>query len=272
MAFAFLIFLNVREYINRKRSEQDKIKIEEVIGAKNMQYGNLIVANRMLRNVRGDILEQAGNFFVGDISDFHIEDRKPILNEYLSLIIESKKLVCEEKNINFLFESESDYKELPLKKTDAVSLFMNLLDNAIEACEGTEHPRLVLTLHIDQSESGLERNAGASMEKVLEKDAGASVESNTEGNAISGTGRIFEIYLENSKRKEHKPLETQFATTKQEPDLHGRGIGIIKEIIYRYSGDIVWEDLGESFITKIRFYTDNKQMEQVTANRTNKGD
>lgn len=105
---------------------------------------------------------------------------------------------------------EFDMQKLPplsLSDTELVSLFGNLLDNAMEAAGKTENPWVKL-------------------------------ESFTRGGQ-------WLLKITNSKPAAEKPLESDMATTKGAG--HGLGTKIISKIVKRYKGVIEYKDLGEAF-------------------------
>lgn len=105
---------------------------------------------------------------------------------------------------------EFDMQKLPeisLSDTELVSLFGNLLDNAMEAAERTENPWVKLE--------------------------------------SSAKGGQWILKVTNSKLAEEKPMERDMATTKG--GGHGLGTKIIAKIVKRHKGVIEYKDLSESF-------------------------
>lgn len=119
-----------------------------------------------------------------------------------------KQQDCQQQNIEtswalcFLQDSK-------MTKFDGVSLFANLLDNAIEACQSVEK----------------EKKLGLDMKR---------------------DNNYLLITITNSKDVERKPIANHFFTTKSDRKEHGMGIKIIREVIQKYDGYIEYQDHGTS--------------------------
>lgn len=111
-------------------------------------------------------------------------------------------------------EDVKDLHILNMSQRQTLSLFINLFDNAIEACTHVTHHRKICF-------------------------------------STSYEGGNFSIEIINSKSPELSPVKEEFHTTKEDSLNHGYGMGIIKEIIESQSGKIEYEDMGEKFKIKI---------------------
>lgn len=123
----------------------------------------------------------------------------------LDCLITEKESICLEKGIHFQ-KAGTILGEIAVTEYDLISLFANLLDNAIEAAEQTEEKEVSLS---------------------LEKQQG-----------------YLKIVLKNSKLQEMEPLKTQFKTTKRNKKNHGIGNRIIRDIVSNYDGRIHYEERG----------------------------
>ena len=139
-------------------------------------------------------------------------------NALLDVILSRKRRLAEENNIDFKIEAEC-VSALPCEEHEIVSLFENLLDNAIEACVMVRQ----------------QGNPFISMQikRIMNGDVG------------------YSIYIENSKNKELHPVETHFVTSKEDKENHGNGVAIIQSIVEKYQGEIKFFDKGESFLVTI---------------------
>ncbi len=105
-------------------------------------------------------------------------------------------------------------EEISVRDIDLMTIFCNVLDNAIEACENTMQSRS-LSLHC-----GIK----------------------------SG---YLTIKCVNSKSNEYRIAGDDFVTTKEDKSNHGYGIKIVRQIIEQYDGTAVFEDKGDHFLTLI---------------------
>lgn len=144
-------------------------------------------------------------------------------NALLDVILFRKGKLAEEKNIRFEMEAEQ-VSGFPCEDYEIVSLFENVLDNAIEACD------MVL-----QNREAVQKPFVSMQIKKLENEE-------------------FKYYIriENSKNEECHPVEDHFATSKPDKVNHGNGVSIVQEIVEKYQGTIAFVDKGESFQVTIR--------------------
>lgn len=124
----------------------------------------------------------------------------------LDCLIREKASECEKEEITFMREGSS-IGETAITEYEFVSLFANLLDNAIEAAKETEEKEVTLSL---------ERQQG-----------------------------YLKITVSNSKLPERKPVEEGFKTTKKDKKNHGIGSRIIRDIVEKHGGRITYHDEGD---------------------------
>lgn len=123
----------------------------------------------------------------------------------LDCLILDKERKCAKKQIQFIKQGVC-FSETDISEYDLISLFANLLDNAIDAAEQTKMP--VVDLKIE----------------------------NWQG--------YLKISITNSKPVSVMPLQSNFRTTKKEAGKHGIGNRIVKEIVENRDGRILYEDKG----------------------------
>ena len=123
----------------------------------------------------------------------------------LDCLIREKASECEKEEITFTREGSS-IGETAITEYEFVSLFANLLDNAIEAAKETEEKEVTLSM---------ERQQG-----------------------------YLKITVSNSKRPERKPVEEGFKTSKKDKKNHGIGSRIIRDIVEKHDGRITYHDEG----------------------------
>lgn len=119
-------------------------------------------------------------------------------NPVADAILSQKKAEAEQKRIPMEIDACLD-SNLPLKDTELSSLLTNLLNNAIEGSRQVEDPRI--WVHIYPTRAYL---------------------------CVSIQNKADVTALKNN------PL---LATTKQNPDLHGFGLTVVRDITDRYSGN-----------------------------------
>ena len=131
----------------------------------------------------------------------------------LDIIFYEKSLICIDKKIEYQFDVDYSKCEF-IDVIDTCSIFSNLLDNAIEACD-----------KIDQGD------------KVIE----------LKGNVAN---EFFVIKCENTKVNDVLYLGENITTDKEDKELHGIGLKSIRESFEKYGGDINIEVLDDKFIFK----------------------
>lgn len=128
-------------------------------------------------------------------------------NNLLLAILEGKRIRAGQDHIQVSYEILLPEK-ISIDMADLSSVFFNLLDNAIEACNasGNPSPKIHLSANI--------------------------------------SGDFLTVYMHNTKN----PAQVfTHRTTKSESASHGYGLSIIEEICRRYSGSYQWMDHGDIF-------------------------
>lgn len=127
----------------------------------------------------------------------------------LDCLISEKEGICLEKGISFQKEGTL-LGEISITEYELISLFANLLDNAIEATEKTEEKEIHLS---------------------MEKQQG-----------------YLRIVLRNSKLESSNPIKSDFKTTKANKKFHGIGNRIIRDIVNNHNGRIKYEEKGKELV------------------------
>lgn len=130
----------------------------------------------------------------------------------LDCLIFEKERKCVEKKIQFAKQGIC-FSETNISEYDLVSLFANLLDNAIEAAWQTQTPTVELKVE------------------------------NWQG--------YLKITITNSKSASVMPLKNNFRTTKKDSGKHGIGNRIVKDIVESRDGRIQYEDKGAYMKTAV---------------------
>ena len=152
--------------------------------------------------------EQADNALRNLNQTFQKERFHPYCQDnLLQAILEGKRLRAEQDHIRASYEILLPEK-LSIDTTDLSSVFFNLLDNAIEACNssGNPDPEIQLSANISNG--------------------------------------FLTIYMHNTKN----PTQAfTHKTTKSKSDSHGYGLSIIEDICQRHNGSYQWIDHGNMF-------------------------
>ncbi|MBS6022718.1 MAG: GHKL domain-containing protein [Paeniclostridium sordellii] len=166
-----------------------------------------------LKNNNKEVSEYINNL-KDEIKSF--KDNYNTGNMILDIIINEKSELCSKKGIKFICDinfSKIDF----IKPIDVSSIFANILDNAIEACD---------KIHDE------------GVEKYIR---------------IKGTisKSYFVIKCENSKVNNIKFKKNKLLTDKMDKFVHGIGTQSIKSSLDKYDGELLFEDEKDKFILNL---------------------
>lgn len=137
-------------------------------------------------------------------------------NIILDSILKNKKSICIEKNINFVSEidfSKNDFMDM----VDICTIFSNLIDNAIEACQKINEFNI--------------------SKKIVLKS--------------KYIDEFCIILIENTKTNNIKKRKNLFLTNKKDTYMHGIGLTNIKETVEKYFGEVIFTYSKNLFTVKI---------------------
>ncbi|MBO4989267.1 MAG: GHKL domain-containing protein [Clostridia bacterium] len=197
-AYMLTITQNALEEIKKFRHDQKNRIAYIVTMLENEQYEDV---KKYLKSEGGERLKP---FYVVDCN-----------NKTLNAILNMEKAKADAKNIHFNLNVDIP-SELPYSDVDLCSLFSNLIDNALEACERDkmENPYVDITIKVN--------------------------------------GNYLCIYVENPIGKERDPNEIKhLVTSKKDKLVHGYGTKIIKGIAEKYSGHVVFSVEKTTFIAEV---------------------
>lgn len=166
-----------------------------------------------LKNNNKEVSEYINNL-KDEIKSF--KDNYNTGNMILDIIINEKSDICSKKGIKFICDinfSKVDF----IKPIDVSSIFANILDNAIEACD-----------------------------KIHDEDIEKYIR-------IKGTisKAYFVIKCENSKVNNIKFKKNKLLTDKMDKFVHGIGTQSIKSSLDKYDGELLFEDEKDKFILNL---------------------
>lgn len=161
--------------------------------------------------IQDNCLQQAQQF-TEDILGQSESVRMPFFSEHdiLNVLLYSKYKQCRQEGIQLQVQIEPSAIAV-LSEVDMVSLFSNLLDNAIEAC------------------ARLQQEEKQCVIKAIEKD------------------KQYWYLCRNSKDPGETPLQNHLSTLKRDVKNHGIGTRVIKSLVKKYQGTIQMQDEGNMF-------------------------
>lgn len=218
----------------KEKSEENLLK--EKIDMQYNYYLNLQETQNKVKRIYHDMSnhmmciktmssEQADlNNYIDEISK-DLNEFKEIYNTgnmILDIILNEKQVKCNESNIKFSCDINFSKCSL-IEMTDVCSIFSNILDNAIEAC-----------------------NKISNGEKYI-KIRGTVVKS------------YYVIRCENSKINKVKMRNNKIITSKKDKFIHGIGLKSVKSSLKKYDGELEVNDFENEFLVQI-YIPINKNM------------
>lgn len=205
---AGVVFVQVHYYRERQRARAECERLEQSIGQMQKKYADVAKQNLSYRQMNHELkryqwLVQVMRENMGTVTH----------GQLLELVLQ-KKIQEAEKNQIVCDVQGTLIGNLSMDEMSLVSLIMNLLDNAIEACLQTEDRQIRVVIMEDPAAQMLELKLQNS------KNSSQELHSNDEG--------------------------TGYQTTKVDHDLHGYGTQIIRHIIDENGGTIRYEDAGDT--------------------------
>lgn len=203
------------------KEEMEQQKYEEVTAAleKNRELihdtkNHYLMINEYERNQEYEKLHQ----YVDELKNEIIKTDSSIYtgNRVVDLILSQKKLRAEQENIAFEVQT-IPFSDLPFKEREICTLFGNLLDNAIEACEIVEGKRWI-SIKIEKQ------------------------------------NHLFFLQIINTIKDVPKEKEKGFWSSKKNKELHGYGLKSVQRIVDAYEGNIAYKIVRDTFVVKISFF------------------
>lgn len=191
-------YINLQEDQMKVRQLHHDIK-NHIACIKSLKLSNNY-ANEYINNIEKDLNNCDNNFNTG--------------NMILDIILGEKNKTCKENDINFISDinfSRCNFIEI----IDICSIFSNMLDNAIEACNKINDENRYIILR---------------------------------GSIVDG---FFVIRIENSKINKIKKKNNDIITDKKDSSSHGLGVRIIKSSVRKYNGQVAIDYTENKFIMKI---------------------
>lgn len=205
------------------KEEMERQKYEEVIAAieKNKELvhdmkNHLIIISeyerkgeyeklhKYVEELRSEFVKISPNIYTG--------------NNVIDLVLTQKRIMAGKKEIDFELQT-MPLPELPFKEREICTLFGNLLDNAIEACERTDGEKKIC-VKIEKRKQLL----------------------------------FIEIINTIGERPVGVECERGFLTSKKEKDIHGYGLKSVRRIVDMYEGTMIYEIKEGEFVVRLTFF------------------
>lgn len=212
MVFFAVVSIGVLFYMMRDRKllEEENNQLIRVIDDGNALYQQVVDENKNLKYAKHDYKKQQQ--IVNKIKEKEYFDDLTG-SRLIGLIVETKKREAESQNIRFTLAMDR-LANWNIDDGQTISLFTNLIDNAMEAANKAENAKYIEF-------------------RLLQK------------------GDNIYITIKNSKAKNEKPLEHNMITTKSDYENHGYGVSIIRDIVCKNNGHIDMVDNVDEFSIEI---------------------
>ncbi len=142
-------------------------------------------------------------------------------NTIVNAVLNQKLRTAQQKNIKIVIDSASLPEKTSFEDMDLCAVVSNLLDNAIEACEGQSAPRIFVTMKMVKNH--------------------------------------LHILVKNTIEEDVLKLNPALHTTKDNKAMHGLGLRIIRSISEKYNGILNFSVENSFFITALTLQ--EKEME-----------
>lgn len=226
----FMIFL-FRKMTRDKQIYIENILMKEKMDIEYKYYSKMKENQESIRNLYHDMRNHM-------MCISNLENQRYLLKEYISelnyeiekcnnsfntgnmivdIILNEKKDICISKNINFIANIEFSKCGF-MKVSDVCTIFSNLIDNSIEACNKIVDSKLSKEIIIKSS----------------------YINQN-----------FFVMKIENTKDNDININNENIITDKEDKLLHGIGIDNIKRVVYKYDGEVDINYTSHKFAIKI---------------------
>ena len=209
--------------------EQDKKMLQMKVKAMEEQYREMLKSRKVVHDMKNHLLalkkyDQERDWeglhqYLNELSDDMLDDSYQIWtgNRMLDMILNQKTKDAKEKETDMQIETEV-FATLPFSDREIISLFGNVLDNALEACERIQDKKRWIKI------------------KIKKKN--------------------HLLYIETSNAIKEMPVQNQkeFVSVKEDEILHGYGMKNIQDIVRKYDGIFRYKIYGEYLVCIISIY------------------
>ena len=193
------------------------------------QYREMLKSRKVVHDMKNHLLalkkydqerdREGLHKYLNELSDDMLDDSYQIWtgNRMLDMILNQKTKDAKEKETDMQIETEV-FATLPFSDREIISLFGNVLDNALEACERIQDKKRWIKI------------------KIKKKN--------------------HLLYIETSNAIKEMPVQNQkgFVSVKEDEILHGYGMKNIQDIVRKYDGIFRYKIYGEYLVCIISIY------------------
>lgn len=217
-----VVFVIITKRIDTENKKADLLELEDLRKA-------AVLRSREYRQEILDIIEEIEEKALSgeSLSEFteKLDKLSPVYrtgSSEIDALLAHKADDCSRLGIGFdvIITSITD---IDWSMMEMISVVGNLMDNAIEAA----------SLCATDAGSGAGADAAANEPFIRAR--------------AKWTNDVWLLKVVNSKVNDIKPIENMFATTKADFSKHGIGLGLVKQIVKKYGGEIRFKDKGETF-------------------------
>ena len=209
--------------------ERDEQLLQVKVEALEEKYQEMLKSRKVVHDMKNHLLalkkyDQERDWeglhqYLNELSDDMLDDSYQIWtgNRMLDMILNQKTKDAKEKETDMQIETEV-FATLPFSDREIISLFGNVLDNALEACERIQDKKRWIKI------------------KIKKKN--------------------HLLYIETSNAIKEMPVQNQkgFVSVKEDEILHGYGMKNIQDIVRKYDGIFRYKIYGEYLVCIISIY------------------
>ena len=209
--------------------ERDEQLLQVKVKALEEKYQEMLKSRKVVHDMKNHLLalkkyDQERDWeglhqYLNELSDDMLDDSYQIWtgNRMLDMILNQKEKDAQNQKTDMQIDTEV-FSTLPFTDREIISLFGNLLDNALEACEQIKGKERWIRI------------------KIKKKN------------------RLIYIEIANAIAKKPDQNETGFISTKKENGLHGYGLKNMRDIVEKYEGIFQYEKREKSLVIMISVY------------------
>ncbi|UTB46572.1 GHKL domain-containing protein [Dorea longicatena] len=209
--------------------EQEKHALQTKVKILEERYQEMLKSRKVVHDMKNHILalknyDQEQNWpglheYLNELSDDMLEYNFHVWtgNHMLDMILNQKEKDAQNQNTVMQIDTEV-FSTLPFTDREIISLFGNLLDNALEACE-----------------------------KINDKKRWIKIK-------IKKKNLLLYIEIANALEEMPKQIQKEFVSNKKDNGLHGYGMKNIQDIIKKYDGIFEYKVYEDHLIFMISIY------------------
>lgn len=209
--------------------DQEKLALQTKVKILEEHYQEMLKSRKVVHDMKNHILalknyDQEQNWpglheYLNELSDDMLEYNFHVWtgNHMLDMILNQKEKDAQNQNTVMQIDTEV-FSTLPFTDREIISLFGNLLDNALEACE-----------------------------KINDKERWIKIK-------IKKKNLLLYIEIANALEEMPKQIQKEFVSNKKDNGLHGYGMKNIQDIVKKYDGIFEYKVYEDHLIFMISIY------------------